>query len=335
MSFEQKKYSSEKFSVKHALIGALALFAIVLTLGCVSPPAADTTVPTETSLDATVPETFDNPSANLQALKSTLSKEKFLKKLYEVDRSSYNLYEKAAIYLGVSVEEISQFFFDCCDLANEEDIFSELPSVPADFSVVAYDVSIGKLNQIGLLSEAFYKQPEFYSFIDQETGIVNREFAFRPWSRPELNQWGDNGFQAYPSDQFDSIDLSGRKTFSAVVFVTNGWNIQNHVGVQLVSDSESSKYFDITISEERTGQSYFLLGPTFPKFDNDWATKVVIEGTVKPGTPPGIYTIRVDPVAPASELAAKWADEHSGIYASYGFIVPSTGYINLQIDVAP
>lgn len=331
-------HSPEKkeFAFKHVAIGAAALLTLLFVMGCVSPSTQNTQTTDDTStLEPTIPETFDNPAVNLQLLKSTLSKEKFLKKLYEVDRSTYHLYDKAAQFLGTTNEEVTQFFFDCCDLINEADIFSEIPPIPSDFSVVAYDVSIGKLNQIGLLSDSFYKQPEFYSFIDQETGVVNREFAFRPWSRPELNQWGDNGFQAYPADQFDTVQLSKRNDFSAVVFVTNGWNIQNYVGVHLVEDNESSNYFDVTISEERTGQPYFLLGPTFPRFDKDWATKVVIEGKVKPGTPPGSYRIRIDPVAPASSLATKWAEEHPGLYASYGFIVPETGYINLQIDVAP
>lgn len=333
-SFSSNFLEKNGFASKAAL-GILVLFLVIFTMGCVSPPATNSQTTDTTVSTPDIPDTFDDPTVNLQLLKSTLSKEKFLKKLYEVDRSTYHLYDKAAQYLRVSKEEVTQFFFDCCDLANEEDIFSELPSIPADFSSVAYDVSVGKLNQIGLLDEGFYKQPEFYSFIDQETGVVNREYAFRPWSRPELNQWGDNGFQVYPADQFDSVDLSNRDSFSAVVFATNGWNIQNYVGIHLVANSESSKYFDITISEERTGQSYFLLGPTFPRFSRDWATKVVIEGKVKPGTPPGSYHIRIDPVAPASELSAKWGEEHPGLYAPYGFIIPSTGYINLQVDVSP
>lgn len=283
--------------------------------------------------DGTVPETLDNPEANLQALKTTLSKEKFLQKLYETNRDEYNLYEKAAVKMGVSVQDIQQFFFDCCDLQNESDIFSELPPIPQDFPKVAYDVSSGKLYQIGLLGQEYYKQPEFYTFVDQETGVVNREYAFRPWKDPQLDQWGDNGMQAYPADQYTSVSLSKDGTFRAAVFVTNAWNIQNYVGINLVTNDEANDQFDITIIEDQTGKSYFKLDPTFPRFGENWATKVIIEGKVKPTTAPGEYTITINPVSPPTELSAKWADEHTGLYAPYGFIKPSDGYINLHIIV--
>lgn len=323
------------------VIGVLVILVAVLALPSILVPVSTTSQNTLAPAESTstnelvVPDTIENHALNLELMKNTLSKEKFLKKLFSVDRDSYDLYEKAAQYLGVSVQEVTQFFFDCCDLKNEEDIFSELPSVPTDFPSVAYDVSQGKLYQIGLLDETYYKQPEFYTFIDLETGIVNREYSLRPWSQPQLNQWGDNGMQAYPAEQFDNLSISDRQTFSAVIFVTNAWNIQNWVGVHLVPNSDTLKNFDLTISEETTGQPYFLLGPTFPKFTRDWATKVTIEGKLKPGIAPGKYVVGVNPVPPANELSQKWSDDHPGLYAPYGFLRPADNYISLVIDVAP
>lgn len=321
------------------VLGAILLVAVVLIAPSLSAPSNTTITNTTSSNLVTeeipIPPTIENHTLNLELMKNTLSKEKFLKKLFSVDRESYDLYEKAAQHLGVTLEEVKQFFYNCCDLINEEDIFSELPSVPEDFPSVAYDVSQGKLYQIGLLDERYYKQPEFYTFIDLETGVVNREYSMRPWSQPQLNQWGDNGMQSYPAEQFDTLSLSTRQTFSAVVFVTNAWNIQNWVGIHLVSNAEALKYFDVTISEESTGQPYFLLGPTFPRFSHDWATKVVIEGKVKPGTPPGKYVIGINPVAPDTKLSQKWSEDHPGLYAPYGFIRPTDNYINLTIDVTP
>ncbi|MBM3281874.1 MAG: hypothetical protein FJY86_00850 [Candidatus Diapherotrites archaeon] len=331
-----KSSSAPNPVLKFVVGGVIVVLAAYLFLNASTLFPATTPPSTDTALspaEATLPETFDDHSANLQVLKSTLSKEKFLKKLFEVDRSTYHLYDKAAQFLGVSNEEVTQFFYNCCDLTKESDIFSELPPISDHFSATAYDVSIGKLNQIGLLDEGFYKQPEFYTFIDQETGVVNREFSFRPWTRPELNQWGDNGMQAYPADQFDSVEITGRDTFTAVVFVTAGWNIQNYVGVNLVPNHDVTNYFDIAISEEKTGKSYFLLGPTFPRFSREWATKVVIDGKVKPGTPAGRYVIGINPVAPPSQLNQKWSEEYPGLYAPHGFIRPTDNYISLVIDV--
>ncbi len=327
--------------LKYAVVGVVVLLAIVVLVSnpSILGPKTNTALsnnlpPVESPSEIVLPDSFDDPSINLEFLKNTLSKEKFLKKLFEVDRDSYHLYDKAAKFMGITTEEVTQFFYNCCDLTSEADIFSELPPVPEGFSATAYDVSTGKLNQIGLLDESYYKQPEFYSFIDDQTGVINREYSLRPWSKPVLNQWGDNGMQAYPADQFDSLSLSGRKEFTATIFVTNGWNIQNYVGLQLVANSEALKYFDITISEDLTGKSYFLLSPTFPRFTKDWATKVFVTGKIKPNTPPGTYQITINPVQPAKELSTKWANDHPGLYAAYGFIAPSSGYINLTIDVS-
>lgn len=314
-------------------IGILAIVFLVGGIPFLSPPAPSPNGALPSVEAGTVPETFDDPIQNLEALKSTLSKEKFLKKMYTIDRDSYHLFEKAAQYLNISKKEVEEFFFTCCDLTGEEAIFADLPPVPADFASVAYDVSVGKLYQIGLLDNGYYAQPEFYTFIDQETGVVNREYAFRPWAKPELNQWGDNGMGTYPNAQFDTLDLSDRQTFTSAIFVTNGWNIQNFVGVHLVPNHDALEHFDITISEEQTGQPYFLLGPTFPYFHRDWATRVIIEGTVKPGTPPGTYSIGFNPVAPPAELNEKWSNDHPGLYAPYGFIRPSDNYITLTIEV--
>ncbi len=195
----------------------VVVVALVVVPSLSTTPSTTTTNSTNTVVtsaeEIVIPTTIENHALNLELMKNTLSKEKFLKKLFSVDRESYDLYEKAAQFMGVSVEEVTQFFYDCCDLTSEADIFSELPSIPEDFPAVAYDVSQGKLYQIGLLDERYYKQPEFYTFIDLETGVVNREFSLRPWSRPELNQWGDNGMQSYPAEQFDTLSLSGRQSF--------------------------------------------------------------------------------------------------------------------------
>lgn len=331
---------SNPATMQYVLIGVGAILVLFIAWSIYSQPAV--VVPPVNTTDAVltdgeVPETLDDPVANLQALKSTLSKEKFLMKLYETNREEYNLYEKAAKSMGVTLPEVKQFFLNCCDLTSEEDIFSQLPPIPKDFSKVAYGVATGQLYQVGLLGPEYYKQPEFYTFVDEETGSVNRHFAFLGITDPNLQYWGDNGAQTYPSDQYTSISFSKDETFTAAVFVTNAWNIQNYVGMNFVADKEASKYFDITISEDTTGKPYFLLGPTFPRFHKDWATKMVIQGKLKKGLSyadiPHSITIGLNPVAPPKELNEKWADEHTAVYAPYGFLKPSDNYINLHIDI--
>ena len=307
--------------------GVLIILGILFGTGALAPTLA----PDSTNKD--IPPVSTSTNETTVPLSEQLSKSRYLKAVYEIRRDEYDLYEAAAVYRNETLEETRAFFYTCCGLAREEDIFAQLPSVPEDFSDVAYGLAIGRLYQIAQLSENYYKQPEFY-FHGDEIASVNRFFAFKGWSQPELNVWGDYAFGAYPSDQYDTISHSGRKTFSAVVFSFNGWNIQNYVGVNLVPDASSEKYFDLTISEDQTGKPYFLLGPTFSYFDKDWATKVFIEGEVKPDTPPGVYTIVLSPISPPKDLNEKWSSEYTGLYAPYGAIGPSGGYITLNITVS-
>ena len=316
----------------------MAIAAIVI-LGFLYTTFNTTTSPTSTNnhIDSLTNQTSTTETTAVvdnTPLNTRLSKARYLKEVYKIDRDSYNLYEKAAQNGGKSLEETTQFFYDCCGLSSEEDIFAQLPSIPTDFPEVAYDLATGRLFQIAALGPEYYKQPEFY-FNGRETSIVNRYAAFAGWFNVYelIKYWGDYGLTAYPSDQSDTVSKSGRDEFSSAVFITNGWNIQNYVGINLVSDSASKEFFDIEIAEESTGKPYFLLGPTFPVFDEGWATKVMITGKVKSGTPPGTYTISINPIVPPSELNNKWSDEHQGIYAPYGFVVPQGGYVTLNITV--
>jgi hypothetical protein len=330
------KVGARKFPIVGAIV-VIVVLAVVLFAGSSFIDLGNSGVADGTEdISGAVPDTaggdipIETGRSDLDA--GVLSKAKYLKEVFTVDRGRYGLFEKAAEYRGETLEETKEFFYNCCGIESEEDIFAQLPLLPADFSQVAYDLQVGRLFQIGFLGPEYYKQPEFY-FRGDESGIVNRATAFRAWQEPQLNYWGDNGLSTYPSQQFDVLSKSSRNSFTATVFATNAWNIQNYVGINFVPNADAEEYFDITISEEKTGQPYFLLGPTFPVFDKDWATKVVIEGTVKPTTPSGVYVIGINPVEPPKELNEKWGREYSGLYAPYGFIRPSGNYIDLVITV--
>lgn len=309
------------------IVGIAALFVFFSPSAPVQPsvPAAlpDSSTDSVAPLAPESSETLDN---------TALSKSKYLIQLYTIDRDAYNLFEQAAAYRNETLAETKKFFLNCCDLQSEEQIFEELPPIPSDFSTVAYNFATGQLYQLGSVSGSYYKQPELYFHTDQ-TAVSNRKLAFSGWSKPQLNYWGDYGMTATPGSQFGKVDKGTHKTFTAAVFLANGWNIQNWVGTHMVVNQSAKEYFDITVSEEQTGQPYFLLGPTFPYFSKDWATKIIIKGTVKSTTPPGEYIVRVNPVAPPAELSQKWSEDHVGIYVPYGGLVPDTGFVTLNITV--
>ncbi len=311
------------------VVAVVVLGGLYLLSQTLAPTSDAVVLQSETASTTLLPP---SPPGTNEALKTQLSKANYLKEIFKVDRDTYDLFELAAQHRDESVEQVKQFFYNCCGLVNEEDIFAKLPPLPADFPEVAYDLQVGRLYQIGLLGPEYYKQPEFY-FNGSETSSVNKRFAFKAWSEPDLQYWGDYGMLTYPNVQHDTLQTNGRTEFTSTVFVTNGWNIQNYVGVHLIPSSFSQQYFDIEISEESTGQPYFLLEPTFPYYFENWATKVVITGKLKEGTPPGTYYIGINPVTPPKELNEKWNNEHTGLYAPYGFLTPSGNYIDLVITV--
>lgn len=309
------------------LVGVIVAYFLFMSPSTTVSPVAETPV-----LDAVPSTSLSSSSSTTNPDNTVLSKAKYLLQLYTINRDSYGLFEKAAAYRNETVEDTKKFFLSCCDLESEEGIFSELPSIPSDFSTVAYNFATGQIYQLGSITGSYYKQPELY-FHATETSLVNRKLAFSGWSEPQLNYWGDYGGTAVPADQYGVVSKKGRPTFTASIFVANGWNIQNWVGMHMVANASSLKNFDIQISEEQTGQPYFLLGPTFPKFSKDWATKITVVGTVKDSTPPGVYQVRVNPIQPPKELSQKWSEDHLGIYVPYGGLVPDTGFITLNITV--
>jgi hypothetical protein len=268
-----------------------------------------------------------------EILKRTLTKAKYTIEVYKVDRTSYHLFDQAAEFLGVSKDEIKAFFLRCCDLTAEQDIFGDLPAIPKDFSTVAFDIATGAQLQIGQLTKDYYLQPEFYFHVGDTPG-TNRHIAFRGWSQPELQYWGDNGHSSYPSEQWGNINKSKDNTARAVVFYAAGWNIQNYQGLMLVTDSNSKNFFDVDIRADSTGQPYFLLSPTFPKFGENWVEKVTVTIHAKPGTPAGDYRIGLNPTLPPTEINSKWLTDHRGIYfGGRGNIVAEGNQVDLFINV--
>ena len=326
----------------------IAIVLILILAGAfyfLQPKAAPTPGPTDTApvVVASDDQVIADPTANdisftdrverNESLKRTLTKAKYTIELYRIDRSTYRLFESAAQFTNSTLDEINAFFFNCCDLTSEQDIFSELPPIPKDFSTVAYDIATGSLLQLGQITKDYYLQPEFY-FNVGETAGSNRRIAFRGWAQPELEYWGDNGYLSYPNQQWGTVQKNNENLARAVVFYSAGWNIQNYQGLMLVPDAKSRELFDIEIQADSTGQPYFLLSPTFPKFYNNWAEKVTITVRAKPGTPPGQYTIGINPATPPNAVNIKWAGEHKGLYFSgRGSIAPEGNQIDLIIDV--
>ena len=288
---------------KSAVIAALAIAVVVVAAVFIfnQPSKSPLMTLPDSSGDAVV---ADNPPAagKEQATaeinpSSYAIRQRYFEEAFVPRREQYDLFEKAAKFLGIPLEKVPEYF----SLESEKEIFEQLPSVPKDFSEIAYLLASGRSYEIEGLSEGYFLQPEFYPGFS-DNGI-------KYWTEPNPNYWTTNGYGAYPADQFDTLSKSGRKEFVAVVFFYSGYGVQTYQGTTIIPTAESLEYFDIKV-EPNT----FLLDPTFPKFSGDWARKIVIRGTLKENAPPGDYTIGFLVVPPPKEKREEWAFKYRNLY---------------------
>ena len=245
-------------------------------------------------------------------------REEFFREIFRPRRESYKLFEKASAFLGKDIEGVKKFFL----MDNEMQIWEKLPKAADDFSEIAYLFASGNYFTIGLLGPEYYKQPELYA--NFKTG------GLKYWAKPDPRYWVPHGFGSYPSEQWDTLSLSGRKEFTGVVFVHSGWGVQTYQGMTLLPDSEFVKYFDVEITPQN-----FLLEPVWPRFGENWAYKVTITGRLKPETKPGSYKLAINVFTPPKELKEQWGLEHRNLYfdGSVSPVGPQGNFIEFNITV--
>ncbi|MBI2598219.1 MAG: hypothetical protein HYW50_03420, partial [Candidatus Diapherotrites archaeon] len=77
-----------------------------------------------------------------------------------------------------------------------------------------------------------------------------------------------------------------------------------------------------------------LLEPSFPKFYKNWAYKVIINGKLKPTTPPGTYAATFEVEIPPEEFQKEWKFEHRTLYINAAqSLKPSGSAIQFNITV--
>lgn len=246
-----------------------------------------------------------------------LGRAQYFKEAFQPDRSNYGIFESASQYTQKPLAEMPSFF----GLRSEDEIWAALPPIPKDFSEIAFLLAGGQFFAIGGLDETYYKQPEFYPNF--------KEGGLRWWKKPDSTSWATNGYGTYPAEQWTTLKRGGTEAFDATVFLYSGFGVQTYQGATLFLDSESQKYFDVTVSPQT-----FLLEPSFPKFGSDWAKKIAISGSLKPGTPPGDYTISVNVGLPPQDKIGQWQLKYRNLYqnAANG-VRPSGNQIELHVTV--
>lgn len=198
------------------------------------------------------------------------------------------------------------------------DIFSSLPGWPDDFYSVDSSVSrLIDLENLKDINEKYYKQPEFYpTFETQGIEMIKS---------PPPNRIGVSGMGAYPGEQ--SFSVRKGDTFTAAAFFHASWLVQTYQGVEILQTYDA-EYFNVSINPER-----FVLGPSYPVFDKNWAQRITVSVIVKNGTPSGRYIIGIDPDAPSEEDSQAWRSQYGSMYVN-AFSGIDRHYIAISIDVA-
>ncbi|MDO8537583.1 MAG: hypothetical protein Q7S21_01740 [archaeon] len=304
-------------NAKIVLLGLIILF--VFLSGCTN--TAQVVVPTTTvpKADESIQQASDNLSYQIDETNPTATqfiiRQQYFEEAFKPKRDEYKIFEKTAKNMSKPVEQIPELF----GLKSEQEIWGELPPIPADFSETAYILAAGRYYSIGLLEEPYFLQPEFYPNFKTQ--------ALRYWINPDATSWIPQGYGTYPAYQSDTLVRGDREEFIGVVFFHTSWGVQGYQGTTIVPTSETLKYFDITISPDT-----FLLGATFPKFNKQWAQKVVIQGKLKPDTPPGVYSLGFNIISPPKEFAAEWEKQYKLLYFSAASSIKPTGY-PVQFDI--
>lgn len=226
-----------------------------------------------------------------------LSRQQYFEGAFQPNRDEYQIFSSASLFSEKPLSEMPVFF----DVSSEEDIFSALPSIPSDFSEIAYLLASGKFFAIKGLGPGYWKQPEFYPNF--------KKGGLRYWTQPDPTSWASNGYGIYPSEQWGTVKTGETDSFEATVFLYSGFGVQTYQGITLYTEGNTKEYFDITISPQT-----FILEPNFPKFSEEWAKKIIISGEIKQGTPKGEYALSVNIGVPPEDMREKWGMEYRNLY---------------------
>lgn len=178
--------------------------------------------------------------------------------------------------------------------------FEGLPLPPKDFSRMVSMMHSGTFTNYSFFSEGYFLQPEFYTSFPQA--------ALPYWQNPDPRYYGAMGFGFFPAEQ--AIKVGKGSAAAARFFVHAGFGVETYQGVRIeASAPEDADFLKIEVREPE-----FLLGPTFPKFSENWGSAVDVKVSAAANAPAGEYRVVFSMAAPSAENSAEWAAGTGGKY---------------------
>lgn len=183
-----------------------------------------------------------------------------------------------------------------------EELYSNLPIKSSDFETVKSRVEKGIVIDMCLIGESYYKQPNFYPRWNE---IYNQYYKSHDYTR-----WGVYGYGTYPSEAGVQIrNLKQGESLTTCTIVRAGYGIETWQGIQI--ELEDNEYFDVEILTQDYSEfpNTYVLGRTYPMFDNNWAKLITLKITAKQDIPVGSYQVNFNIVSPETSFNNKMMKE--------------------------
>lgn len=202
-------------------------------------------------------------------------------------------------------------------------VFEKLPSAPACLQSIIDVYEAKKFSDETFFTPEFFLQPEFYPSFEN-TGLMF-------WKDPSSSHWGVVGYGAYPSKK--NITLKRGETVTVYYYLHSGFGVRTYQGIRLkpVVESEPPGGYLTVALDYNTGNG-LLLGPTFPKFQPNWAHRVDVKVRIPETSSTGKAIIVFNSDNPEEFIEQSWDLGGRKYFRATQFIGSKT-VMRLEIDI--
>lgn len=252
--------------------------------------------------------------------KIILSSEKEGKNLetsQKMEIHTHQLYEKHAQAHGITTDVTREFFFKQYGLENEKQIYEKLPYPPATFEGDANQLYSGKVERVNEIPANVYRQPEFHPLFARQ--------GVRAWTEAKSIAQTVIGITSFPAEQTATVDAA-RGGIETALFVSSAWGAAQSQATGFRYTVQPAGPIEVRIEPNE-----IVLGPTFPRFSEDWIQKIKIQIKWNSKLEAGTYEVTLYPDVPSESFVRRL--EPNVVYAGSNGIGMGEGLATLTLQV--
>lgn len=204
----------------------------------------------------------------------------------------------------------------CVDLDRQaynipEAVFEQLPKPPKCFSSMIQAFNNSQFSDDFFFTQQFFLQPEFYPNF--------KEQGLSYWLNPNATHYGAIGYGAFPSEK--EIKAKAGESYKARFFIHSSFGVRTFQGIRLEPEFENPENAEfVKVILDKESNEGFLLGPSFPKFDSEWAKAFNAEVIVSPAAPKKQIIIFLKAKNQSPEQALEWQKSRENYYNATDFV---------------